>query len=203
MEKIKTNDSSITLYSKEYNETYHSVSGALEESLKKFVEPCQIKNGMKILDIGFGLGYNVAMALFKTKNLKIVSLEKDILDLDIEVPEWFKESYEKVKQASRDLHYKDNNVEIKIISGDAVETIKNINENFDAVFLDGFSPGKNPELWSLSFLKEIKKKMNKNAILSTYSCAGIVRRNLKEAGFKVADGPIVGRRAPGTLAINS
>ena len=44
--------------------------------------------------------------------------------------------------------------------------------------------------------------MNKNAILSTYSCAGIVRRNLKEAGFKVADGPIVGRRAPGTLAIN-
>ena len=71
---------------------------------------------MKILDIGFGLGYNVAMALFKTKNLKIVSLEKDILDLDIKVPEWFKESYEKVKQASRDLHYKDNNVEINIIS---------------------------------------------------------------------------------------
>ena len=40
--------------------------------------------------------------------------------------------------------------------------------------------------------------MNKDAILATYSCAGIVRRNLKEVGFKVKDGPIVGRWAPGT-----
>lgn len=203
MKQIKTKDSSITFYSDEYKEYYHSLSGALEEALKKYVEPCKIKDGMKILDICFGLGYNVGMAIHKFKNLKIISLEKNILDLNIEVPQWFKESYEKIKLCSKNLNYKDNEYEIKIIKGDAVKTIKKINEKFDAVFLDPFSQKKNPELWTVSFFKDIKKLMNKDAILATYSCAGIVRRNLKEVGFKVKDGPIVGRWAPGTLAINS
>ncbi len=203
MEKIKTKDSSFTVYSEKYKEHYHSVSGALEESLKKFVEPCKIKNNMKILDIGFGLGYNVGMSLYKFKNLKIISLEKDILDLDnIKVPEWFKESYNKIIKSSKNLYYKDKDNEVKIILGNAIETIKQINDKFDAVFLDPFSPKKNPELWTTEFFKELKKRMKKNAILSTYSCAGIVRRNLREAGFIVEDGPVVGRRAPGTLAIS-
>jgi tRNA U34 5-methylaminomethyl-2-thiouridine-forming methyltransferase MnmC len=44
--------------------------------------------------------------------------------------------------------------------------------------------------------------MEKGAILATYSCAGQVKRNLKEAGFEIKDGPVVGRRAPGTIAVN-
>ena len=54
MKLVKTNDNSYTFHSDKYDETYHSTSGALEESLKKFVEPCGIKDGMNILDIGFG-----------------------------------------------------------------------------------------------------------------------------------------------------
>jgi len=203
MKLIKTKDSSFTVYSDKYNECYHSVSGALEESLKKFLEPCMIRDSMKILDIGFGLGYNIGMAVHKFKNLKIISLEKDILNLDnIKVPEWFEETYYKIRKTAKDRYYKDDS-EIKIILGDAVETIKQINEKFDAVFLDPFSPKKNPEMWILDFFKEIKKRMNKNSVLATYSCAGIVRRNLRETGFTVKNGPIVGRRAPGTIAVNS
>jgi len=59
MKLVKTKDDSYTFYSDEYNEGYHSISGALDEALRKFIEPCKIKNGMKILDVGFGLGYNV------------------------------------------------------------------------------------------------------------------------------------------------
>ena len=43
MKCIITKDGSVTFYSEEYKESYHSVSGAIEESLKKFVEPCKIK----------------------------------------------------------------------------------------------------------------------------------------------------------------
>ena len=43
--------------------------------------------------------------------------------------------------------------------------------------------------------------MKKESKLATYSCAGQVRRNLKEVGFKIKDGPCVGRRAPSTIAI--
>ena len=45
--------------------------------------------------------------------------------------------------------------------------------------------------------------MKKNAVLATYSCAGIVRKNLEEAGFEVKDSPAVGRRSPSTIAVNS
>jgi len=204
MKLIKTKDDSNTLYSDKYNETFHSISGALEEAEKKFIEPCKVKSGMKILDIGFGLGYNSGMAVFKAKKIEIISLENDINVLEelqkIDVPSWFKESYKIIKKAAKELEYKDNDVFIKILLGDARETIKKIEDKFDAVFLDPFSPPKNPELWTVEFFKEIKKKMKENAVLSTYSCAGKVRRNLKEAGFEVKDGPIVGRRAPGTIA---
>ncbi len=204
MKLVKTKDNSYTFYSKIYDETYHSVSGALDEALRKFIEPCKIKDRMKILDIGFGLGYNVGMALFKAKNLEIISLEKNkqLLDeiQDVMVPDWFKESYDKVKKCAKNLEYKDKNYEIKILIGDARETIKELNEKFDAVFLDPFSPKKNPELWTKDFFKEIKKRMKKEALLATYSCARLVRKNLKDAGFIVEDGPCVGRRAPSTIA---
>ena len=212
MKLVRTSDNSYTVYSDKYSENYHSVSGALEESLKKFVEPCKIKDGMSILDIGFGLGYNVGMAMFKAKNLRIISLEKDPYVLKaipaVKVLYWFQKTYEKIKAVARRLEYNENGTEVNIILGDARETIKKIlttkEENkFDAVFLDPFSPPKNPELWTVEFFKEIKKRMKKNATLATYSCAKIARENLKQAGFEVKDGPIVGRKSPGTLAIKS
>jgi len=52
----------------------------------------------------------------------------------------------------------------------------------------------------LRIFKEIKNRMGKNSILTTYSCARIVRDNLRKAGFKVFDGPKVGRRGPSTIA---
>jgi len=211
MKLVKTNDSSYTYHSDEYDETYHSTSGALEESLKKFVGPCKIKDGMNILDIGFGLGYNVGMAIFKAKDLKIISLEKDPFVLraiqEVTVPYWFVKTYNIIKKAATHMEYNDEHNHIHILLGDARETIKKIlttkeETKFDAVFLDAFSLPKNPELWTVEFLTEIKKRMKKGAILATYSCASQVRKNMKEVGFEVKDGPVVGRRSPSTIAIN-
>lgn len=208
MRVVKTKDNSYTLYSEEYTECYHSISGALEESFKKYVEPCEIKAGMNILDIGFGLGYNSGAAIQKARKITIIALEKDVNVLKeiqkIKVPYFFEKTYEIIRKAAKTLSYKDKNIELNIILGDAVKTIKNIltiKTKFDAVFLDAFSPPKNPELWTAEFFKDIEKRMKPNAKLATYSCAGSVRRNLKEAGFRVEDGPVVGRKAPSTIAI--
>ena len=84
--------------------------------------------------------------------------------------------------------------------GDARDTMKKLNGNFDVVFLDPFSPKKNPELWTKEFFYDIRKLMNKKGVLATYSCAKIVRDNLKKVGFSVKDGPCVGRKSPSTLA---
>ncbi|MBW2999193.1 hypothetical protein KY339_00850 [Candidatus Woesearchaeota archaeon] len=214
MKKIITKDKSITFYSKKYKETYHSVSGAEEESIKKFVEPSNIKElakkkkEIKILDVCFGIGYNSAAAIDEIKKanpkckILIIGLENDkkILQKINKINASFN-SYDIVKQAAEKLNFKDNNIEIKIILGDAREKIKTIKKKFDAVFLDPFSPKKCPELWTEEFFKKINKLMKKGSILTTYSCAKVVRKNLEKAGFKAIDGPIVGRRAPSTIAI--
>ncbi len=200
MEKVITNDSSVTFRNKTYDECYHSTSGAIEEAFEKYAKPCKLKDGMKVLDICFGAGYN-SLAAISLANVNIVGLENDEMILreieNIDVDNKLKQNYEKIKQAVKTLNYQGK---IKIILGDARKTIKSIAEKFDAVFLDPFSPKKCPELWTAEFMKEIAKRMKKGAILATYSCAGIVRENLKSAGFDVIDGPCIGRRSPSTLA---
>lgn len=207
MEKLITGDGSITLYSEKYQEYFHTKSGALEESFEKFAKPCNLKPGAEILDIGFGLGYNILAAMCSANHIKIISLEKDKTVLEevqsLEVPEHLKEYFGIIKKAAKNLCYKDENFEIKIILGDAAETIKTINERFEAVFLDPFSPSKNPELWTVEFFINVKKLMKDKAVLATYSYARLVRENLKKAGFQVKDGPIIGRRSPSTLAVNA
>lgn len=201
MEKVITRDGSITYHNEKYDECYHSKSGALEEAEKKFAEPSNIKDGMIILDVCFGLGYNSLAAMKKAKRLKIIGLEQDreilkkIQEIEIDNCE-----YEKIKKASETGYYKDEDVEIEIIIGDAVDTIKKIKIMFDCVFLDPFSPKNNPELWTEGFLSELNKKMKKGGVLTTYSCARNVRENMQKAGFKVFDGPRVGRRGPSTIA---
>ncbi|MFH1331897.1 MAG: MnmC family methyltransferase [archaeon] len=205
MKKIVTADGSTTYYNEKYDECYHSKTGAVEEAEKKFVEPAKIKSGMRILDVCFGLGYNSMAAMQKAKKLKITALEKDpeILKKGIKNKvKGYEKEYRKIREAAKNLQYKDNDVEIKIIIGDATKTIKKLDEKFDAVFLDPFSPTKNPELWTEKFFKELKNRMKKGARLTTYSCAKAVRNNLKKAGFKVYDGPRVGRRGPSTIAEN-
>ncbi len=204
MRKIITKDGSLTYYNENYDETYHSKTGAIEESEKKFIEPAKIKPGMKILDVCFGLGYNSMAAIKKAKRITITALEKDeeilkkIQRINVR---GYKKEYGIIKKAAKEKYYKDKNVEIRIVMGDATKTIIKIDERFDAVLHDPFSPPKNPEMWTEKFFREVKKRMRKGARLTTYSCARTVRDNLKAAGFKVYDGPRVGRRGPSTIAV--
>ena len=203
MKKVITKDNSATFRNPKYDECYHSKSGAIEEAFEKFAKPCKLKNGMKVLDVCFGIGYNT-LAAISTADVDVVGLENDKCILkeieNIEVSEQLRQNYNKIRIAAKKLEYEDKKIKIRIILGDARETIKSINEKFDAVFLDPFSPPKCPELWTYEFFAEIAKKMKKGAILTTYSCARMVRENLKKAGFSVEDGPVIGRRSPSTLA---
>jgi tRNA U34 5-methylaminomethyl-2-thiouridine-forming methyltransferase MnmC len=72
MNEIETGDGSNTLFSKEYNEHYHSTKdGAINESLYKHIIPAithhKDKKSLKILDICFGLGYNTLATLHYNK----------------------------------------------------------------------------------------------------------------------------------------
>ncbi len=212
MKEVITKDSSITFYNEEYGETYHSVTGAVEEAFKKFAEPAleavKDKSEIKILDVCFGLGYNSAAAIDKIlehnlrAEISIVGLEKDkkilekIKDLQPMIM-----SYHVIKDTVENKYkYDRDGIKIKLLVCDALDSVKKIKDKFDIIFLDPFSPKKNPELWTQEFFKQLRKLIKPDGILTTYSCAGQVRRNLKAAGFTVKDGPCVGRRSPSTIA---
>lgn len=204
MKLILTNDGTYTLHSSRFDETYHSVSGAIEEAFEKYVNVCNLKPGSKILDFCFGLGYNSLAAIYKLKKVEIIGLEidRDLLNsLDkVKVPGYLEKDYEKIRIAGKNLSYKDANVSIKLVVGNAIKTITNLPKGFDAVFFDPFSPKKSPELWTKDVFSILRTKMKANGVLATYSCAKKVRLALIAAGFKVKDGPSVGRRSPSTIA---
>jgi tRNA U34 5-methylaminomethyl-2-thiouridine-forming methyltransferase MnmC len=206
-------------FSEKYGEYYKSTTGAEEEAIKKFVEPAMVaekaKSGkISILDVCFGLGHNSAAAIDVAFNsnpnceITIFGLEYDlgILSEIQEISLNFK-SYGLIKELinRKDLQitkkYGQGLVDMKILVGDAMDTIRAVKLKFDVIFLDPFSPKKCPELWTEEFFNDIKALAKPGAILTTYSCARSVRDNLKKAGFEVKDGPCVSRRGPSTVAI--
>jgi tRNA U34 5-methylaminomethyl-2-thiouridine-forming methyltransferase MnmC len=54
-----------------------------------------------------------------------------------------------------------------------------------AIYLDGFSPANNPELWTPDFLARLAGSLAPGGKLATYSAAGAVRRGLITAGLSV------------------
>lgn len=215
MKKVITADQSETFLNEEYNESYHSYTGAVEEAMKKYAEPTKIrelaKSGqIKILDAFFGMGYNSAMAVSVALEenpscvIEVVGLELDpaivlkIQEVNPEIP--FFKYYKKLN--SHNLSFTEGNVSVKILLGDVKETTKELeNEHFDVVFWDPFSPKTMPDMWSEDLFKEMFRVMKSSGILATYSCARVVRENMSKAGLFYDDGPRVGRRGPGTLAV--
>lgn len=53
----------------------------------------------------------------------------------------------------------------------------------DAWYLDGFSPAKNPEMWTQALFDGLARIARPAATIATFTCAGFVRRGLIAAGF--------------------
>jgi tRNA U34 5-methylaminomethyl-2-thiouridine-forming methyltransferase MnmC len=86
------------------------------------------------------------------------------------------------------------NLTARVIVGDARETLPRWDGRADAWFLDGFSPAKNPELWSPELMQEVARHTAPGGTFATYTAAGHVRRSLAEAGFSVTRAPGFGRK---------
>ncbi|SNZ03529.1 tRNA U34 5-methylaminomethyl-2-thiouridine-forming methyltransferase MnmC [Persephonella hydrogeniphila] len=218
--KIITADGTETFINQEYNEAYHSTkAGAYTESLLKFVLPCKIdklskeKEKLDILDVGFGLGYNVAVCVKVAKEnnpdvfLNIFSIEKDTSVFEkirqLNIPDELKEIYRDIlKGKFENSRYiaESNSFRLEIVFDDARKVLKKINKKFDAVFYDAFSPKVNTEMWTVEIFRVVKDLMKEEAVLSTYSASLAVRKGLLEAGFKIGLVEPVGRKSYSTVA---
>ncbi len=55
----------------------------------------------------------------------------------------------------------------------------------DAWFLDGFSPSKNPDMWSPELFNILAELSHPETTLATFTAAGFVKRGLKSVGFSI------------------
>jgi len=199
-ELILCEDGTNTLFSKEFNEPYHSTKdGALHESLEKHVKPAlsihRNKCSLTILDICFGLGYNTFATIyyikkynFKTK-VHVLSPEFDeglIHSLStFNYPSEFDNIKHIIKAVSENLFYEDEQFKIEILLGDARETVPKIKEKVDILYQDAFSPAHNPLLWTKEFFSDIANISKEDTILTTYSTAAAIRLGLYENDFLI------------------
>ena len=71
---------------------------------------------------------------------------------------------------------------------------------FDFLFLDAFSPDKNPELWTFEFIASLKRLLNPRGCLATYSSAYPFLGALHLNGFHIFESAPFGRKRGGTVA---
>jgi len=79
-------------------------------------------------------------------------------------------------------------VTLKVIIDDAAQGLSNINSPkngfVDAWYLDGFSPAKNPEMWSDQLFEQIGRLSKAQASIATFTVAGFVKRQMQNVGFR-------------------
>lgn len=201
-------------FSAAYDDMYHSAYGAPAQARHVFLggnglpERWQGKDRFVILETGFGLGLNF-LATWQAwrddpqrcRRLHFVALEKhpfslaDLAQAQQAWPEFAEQAAElqakwpPLTPGVHRLHLAAGQVILTLYFGDATTQLRAVDATIDAFFLDGFSPGKNPELWTPHFCRGLTRLATAETTLATWSVAGSVRAALKAAEFEVKKQP--------------
>lgn len=203
-----------TPFSTAYGDVYHSAHGGPEQARHVFLagndlpQRWQGKDRFVILETGFGLGLNFLATWQAWKNdpqrcrrLHFVSFEKHpftATDLAIAQQAWpefaefaaeLQAHWPLLTPGVHRLHLDGGKVILTLFFGDATQQLRTVNAAVDAFFLDGFSPAKNPELWTPQLCKALARLSSEGTTLATWSVAGHVRQALIEAEFDLEKRP--------------
>ena len=89
------------------------------------------------------------------------------------------------------------NMTLTLLFGESSEMLRQLEASVDAWFLDGFTPDKNPGMWSADVFAQIARlshTRNNGTNLATYSTASRVRSGLNKVGFDTNKAQGFGRK---------
>lgn len=201
-EIIRTEDGSDSLFLPGLSESYHSKFGAISESRHVFIEAGLKKifgqKTVSILEIGFGTGLNALLTLAETRaglnSINYHTIEPFPLPMEIlkklnytTLPEFMK-----YHDLFYNLHTSPFNTPVFIT--DKFQLLKDNRkfqeiefdpDHYHLVYFDAFSPEVQPDLWTSGIFKKLFGLLTSGGVLVTYCAKGMVRRNMKDAGFIV------------------
>ena len=203
-----TADGSATIYVPHLDEHYHSVKGALTESLHifrncAFLYHSPSSQPLKVLEIGFGTGLNaVVTAMATTNERKAHYISLELYPVEAQLIEKLNYGEMVDNDLLMALHNAQWNAPQVISPTFTLEKLQcdftqcSLPHDIDVVYFDAFAPEKQPEMWDESLFKRIYDAMSNGGILTTYCAKGEIRRRLQRVGFIVERlaGPPGGKR---------
>ncbi len=214
--RVEWRDGNIPV-STRFDDPYFSLENGVAETGHVFLDgndlPARFAAGFHVAELGFGTGLNLLVAweawdaAGHTGPLRFTSFEAfpmtptDMARAHASFPD-FGGRHDALLAAWREgPRMALEGVEVDVIIGDARDTLPDWQGLADAWFLDGFSPAKNPELWSSDLMQEVARHTARGGTAATYTAAGFVRRGLADAGFQVTRAPGYGRKRHMTRAV--
>lgn len=204
---ILSADGSHTIHSGQFDTSYHSKHGAIQESQHVFIESGLIhwqnlnpgKKSIRIFEMGMGTGLNILMttqyAAVHNLDIHFTTVEKFPINNTISDQLNYSEELGTEPSILKHIHNSEWSTDIPLSENFTLHKLQNdlinidLDNTVDIVFYDAFGPKSQPELWDLTATNKIVSLMHDNAIFVTYCAQGAFRRNLKSSGLDVSKIP--------------
>lgn len=197
-------------YNPRFGDRYRSEFGGLTQAREVFLHGCGLPAAWScqpqwtILETGFGLGLNFLLTWqaweadpLRPRLLHFVSLEAfpasatNVLRAASAHPELHAFAEQLARQlwgllpGLHRLVFEAGHVLLTLCIGDAKAMLRQQSFEADSVYLDGFSPERNPDLWDLPACKAVARCCRRGTRIATWTVARSVRDALTQCGFVV------------------
>lgn len=162
-----------------------------------------------VLEMGFGMGINFLATwaawrgdAHRASCLEFVSIEKHpfsandlrrahaaILD-DASIlllAEMLASAWPPLMPGAHRLQFDNGAIKLTLVFGDVTDLLPRLRDDemtADALYLDGFAPAKNPDMWTSALFASLARIAVPDATFATYTSAGDVKRVLLQNGFE-------------------
>lgn len=194
---IETADGSSSIHASQFNASYHSLHGALQESRHVFIQQgldlFTKFTKVDLLEIGFGSGLNALLAwnwaIEHSVEISYTGIEA--FPLEPEMLQGFHVGDAGSGEQFMQLHQSKWEVTNRLSALFSIHKMKlnwpeiELGQHYDLVFYDAFAPSCQPELWEKEALERCVRSMRSEGIWVSYCAKGEVRRLLTNYGCDV------------------
>jgi tRNA 5-methylaminomethyl-2-thiouridine biosynthesis bifunctional protein len=199
-----------TPYSEQYGDVYHSAAGGPAQARHVFLagnglpERWRGRDRFTILETGFGFGLNFLATWAawrgdpeRCTRLHFISIEKhpftlaDLRALHARHAEFaplaaeLQARWPMLVPGVLRIELDGGRVLLTLLFGDIAEAGKALRLAADAIYLDGFAPAKNPDMWSAATIESLARLCAPGATAATWSTTAALREALAANGFEV------------------
>jgi len=229
-EIVQTRSGAWAMLDRDSGEVMHPIGGPVAEAEHLYVAASRLEQRLGepepaplvLLDVGLGAGSNAAAALRTCASLPdpstrgrralhLLSIDRSRAALELALQRehaaafgWSEPLADAARALARSGNYRGPGVEWQLRDGDVLEVLGALASQpgfgADIVFWDPFSPGANPELWTLAAFRALFRVCRAGASVHTYSGATRVRSALLLAGFRVGIGRKIAEGKHATVA---